>query len=196
MTDACPLLCHHEGHFVCKLPCICPEAYAPPSLPLFRGHGSCIPSRAGPFVQTIQRHIGFVIGFHSSMGSREKSALLSAPQTDHRFLSLLLRKLLPRTSKEDLLGSPSSARGLPSSSSSMAASSASGISSIVSSELIDGDRDRIDVGVLGIEDAELKEYMGYGSLVYLCPEPNGRGEVLPEILGLIALECKDGALAL
>jgi len=37
---------------------------------------------------------------------------------------------------------------------------------MVSRELIDGDRDRIDVGVLGIEDAELKEYRGYGSLVY------------------------------
>lgn len=78
----------------------------------------------------------------------------------------------------------------------MAASSASGISSIVSRELIDGDLDRIDVGVLGIEDAELKEYIGYGSLVYFGAVPNGSGEVLPEMLGLIALECNDGALAL
>ena len=78
----------------------------------------------------------------------------------------------------------------------MAASSASGMSSIVSRELIDGDRDRIDVGVLGIDDAELKEYMGYGSLVYLCTAPAGSGDVLPETLGLIARECNDGALAL
>lgn len=97
---------------------------------------------------------------HSSMGSKEKSALLSAPQTDHRFLSLLLLKLLPRSSKEGRFGSPSSPLCLPSSSSSMAASSASGMSSIVSRELIDGDLDLIDVGVLGIEDAELNEYIG------------------------------------
>jgi hypothetical protein len=41
-----------------------------------------------------------------------------------------------------------------------AASSASGVSSIVSRELMDGDRDRSDVGVLGTLDAELNEYMG------------------------------------
>jgi hypothetical protein len=45
----------------------------------------------------------------------------------------------------------------------MAASSASGASSIVSSELMDGDRDRTEVGVLGMLEAELRLYIGYGS---------------------------------
>jgi len=98
------------------------------------------------------------------MGSSEKSALLSAPQTDHLFLSLLLRRLLARSSRElflrDSLVSLSSPFDLPSSSSMRAASSASGVSSIVSRELMDGDRDRSDVGVLGTLDAELNEYMG------------------------------------
>ena len=74
----------------------------------------------------------------------------------------------------------------------MAASSASGVSSIVSRELIDGDRDRIEVGVLGILDAELNEYIGYGSLVYLAKE----GDVLREVFGLAAFACREGALAL
>lgn len=104
---------------------------------------------------------------HSSMGSKEKSARLSAPHTDQRFLSLLLLRLLPRISNEllrlDSPPSPSSTLNLPSSPSRIAASSASGASSIVSSELIDGDRDLSDVGVLGMLEAELKEYIGYGS---------------------------------
>ena len=108
-----------------------------------------------------------VIGNHSSIGSNEKSALLSAPHTDQRFLSLLLLRLLARISSELLrLDSPASLSSpftLASSSSSIAASSASGASSMVSSELIDGDRDRSDVGVLGTLEAELIEYIGYGS---------------------------------
>jgi hypothetical protein len=52
------------------------------------------------------------------------------------------------------------------------------VSSIVSSELIDGDLDRIDVGVLGMLDAELKEYIGYGSLEYF--EAAIDGDVLRE----------------
>lgn len=95
---------------------------------------------------------------YSAMTSREKSALLSAPQTDQRLRSLLLRRLLPRISSELLLlmsePSPSS-DFLMSSSSSIACSSASGESSMVSRELIDGDRERIDVGVLGMLEAEL-----------------------------------------
>jgi hypothetical protein len=99
---------------------------------------------------------------HSSIGSSEKSARLSAPQTDHRFLSLLLRNPFALISSELLLrGSDPPSLSSPfcfdSSSSIKAASSASGVSSIVSNELMDGDRDRIDVGVLGILDAELNE---------------------------------------
>ena len=101
---------------------------------------------------------------YSSIGSKEKSALLSAPQTDHLFRSLLLLRLFPRGSIElrlfDSIVSPSSPFSLPTSSSSKAASSASGVSSMVSSELMDGDRDRKDVGVLGILEAELSEYAG------------------------------------
>jgi len=104
---------------------------------------------------------------HSSIGSNEKSARLSAPHTDQRFLSLLLLRLLARNSSElrrrESPASPSSPFNLASTSSIVAASSASGASSIVSNELIDGDRDRSDVGVLGMLDAELNEYMGYGS---------------------------------
>ncbi len=37
---------------------------------------------------------------------------------------------------------------------------------MVSSELIDGERDHMEVGVLGILDAELNEYVGYGSFAY------------------------------
>lgn len=76
----------------------------------------------------------------------------------------------------------------------MAASSASGVSSIVSNELMDGDRERIEVGVLGILEAELKEYVGYGSLVYLFGAKEG--DVLRDVEGLIALACSEGALAL
>jgi hypothetical protein len=100
---------------------------------------------------------------YSSMGSRLKSARLSAPQTDHRFLSLLLLSPPPLTSRLPLLfistvPSLSSPRSFAiSSASCIAASSASGVSSIVSREEIDGDRDRIDVGVDGMLEAVLKE---------------------------------------
>ena len=65
---------------------------------------------------------------------------------------------------------------------------------MVSSELIEGDRDRIDVGVLGMLEAEPKEYVGYGSLVYLLGA--NEGDELRELLGLPARACRDGALAL
>jgi VIT1/CCC1 family predicted Fe2+/Mn2+ transporter len=78
----------------------------------------------------------------------------------------------------------------------MATSSASGVSSIVSNELIDGERERNEVGVLGTLEAELNEYPGYGSLAYLCAALDGEGEVLPEIFGLTALAPNAGALAL
>lgn len=98
--------------------------------------------------------------FHSSIGSNEKSALLSAPHTDHRFLSLLLRKAAPLNSTELRRDPPddsaSSALYFASSWAAIcAASSASGMSSMVSSELIDGDRDLNEEGVLGILDAKL-----------------------------------------
>jgi hypothetical protein len=104
----------------------------------------------------------FRIAVHSSIGSNEKSALLSAPQTDHRFRSLLLRSPFALISNElRLLSSAPPSLSSPfcfaSSSSIKAASSASGVSSIVSNELIDGDLDRVDVGVLGMLDAELNE---------------------------------------
>ena len=147
-----------------------------------------------------QEKYGHPPSIYSSIGSKEKSARLSAPQTDHRFLSLLLLKLLPRISSELLLrkspNSPSSPLSFASVSSSLAASSASGVSSIVSRELIEGDLDLKDVGVLGMLDAELNEYIGYGSYVYFCGAKDGKGDVPPDRLGLIALACKDGALAL
>jgi hypothetical protein len=107
---------------------------------------------------------------HSSIGSRLKSARLSAPQTDQRFLSLLLRSPLLLESRLLLLLSSaapsfSSVRSFAiSSASCMAASSASGVSSIVSRDEMEGERDRREVGVDGILEAELKEYPGYGSL--------------------------------
>jgi len=76
----------------------------------------------------------------------------------------------------------------------MAASSASGASSMVSSELMDGDRERSEVGVLGMLEAELREYIGYGSELYFCGPKDG--DVLPEMLGLTARTCSEGALAL
>jgi hypothetical protein len=93
---------------------------------------------------------------YSSIGSSEKSVRLSAPQTDHRFLSFLV----PNPAEDLLLlstsSSPAAERRFASSSASiLAASSASGVSGIVSRELIDGERDLKDVGVLGILDAEL-----------------------------------------
>ena len=100
---------------------------------------------------------------HSSMGSRLKSARLSAPQTDHRFLSLLLLSPPPLASRLPLrlnsaVPSLSSPRSFAiSSASCIAASSASGVSSMVSREEMDGDRDRNEVGVDGMLEAELKE---------------------------------------
>ena len=100
---------------------------------------------------------------YSSIGSRLKSARLSAPQTDHRFLSLLLLSPPPLASRLPLLlnsavPSLSSVRSLAiSSASSIAASSASGVSSMVSREEIEGDRDRNEVGVDGMLEAELNE---------------------------------------
>ena len=65
--------------------------------------------------------------------------------------------------------SPAAALSFSSSSaSSCAASSASGLSGIVSRELIEGERDRKEVGVLGMLDAELNEDCGYDSFVYFC----------------------------
>ena len=127
---------------------------------------------------------------HSSIGSSEKSARRTTPQTDHRFRSLLHLRPLTRSSSELRLRdsepppSLSSAFCRASSSSIMAACSASGISSMVSSELIEGDRDRTEVGVLGILEAEPKEYVGYGSFVYLFGA--NEGDVLRELLGLAA----------
>lgn len=101
---------------------------------------------------------------YSSMTSNEKSALRSAPQTDHLFRSLLLRKVVALDSKELLRfesifsDSPISARYLRSSSAAIrAASSASGVSSMVSNELIDGDRDLNELGVLGMLDTDPNE---------------------------------------
>jgi hypothetical protein len=95
---------------------------------------------------------------YSSIGSSEKSARLSAPQTDHRFLSFFVPNPPDDLLLLSISSKPAAVRSLASSSASiLAASSASGVSGIVSSELIDGERDRKDVGVLGILDAELKE---------------------------------------
>lgn len=110
---------------------------------------------------------------HSSIGSSEKSARRSAPQTDHRFLSLLLLRALPLISREPRRlnsaesASPISALYFASSSAARrAASSASGVSSMVSSELIDGDLDLKELGVLGMLEAEPKlNELEYGSLL-------------------------------
>jgi hypothetical protein len=119
----------------------------------------------------------------SQIVSKSRSCLLSAPQTLHLFLfSLALPKPnpwpfpLPGTSRLPLrnprprVGSPSlfsssdpdlarsseptrrsSSRRF---SSSRAAASASGVSGIVSREEIEGERERAEVGVLGMEDEE------------------------------------------
>jgi len=55
---------------------------------------------------------------------------------------------------------------------------------MVSRELMEGDLDLSDVGVLGILEVELKEYIGYGSLAYFCADSNG--EAAPDRLGLAA----------
>ena len=119
---------------------------------------SCYPV----FASLLIRSLGLMSSY-SSIGSRLKSARLSAPQTDHRFLSLLLLSPPPLASRLPLLlnsavPSLSSARSLAiSSASSIAASSASGVSSMVSREEIEGDRDRNEVGVDGMLEAELNE---------------------------------------
>jgi hypothetical protein len=94
--------------------------------------------------------------FHSSIGSSEKSALRSAPHTDHLFRSFFEPN--PGLLFVSLSSSPAAARSFAiSSASSIAASSASGVSGIVSRELIDGDRERSEVGVLGMLDADPNE---------------------------------------
>ena len=104
---------------------------------------------------------------YSSMTSKLKSALLSAPQTLHLFLfsllvpnALLISRLDLRLGADPSESSPSEPSPLPiarlalSSSSNLSASiSASGLSSIVSRELIDGERDRRLVGVDGMLEA-------------------------------------------
>ena len=74
-----------------------------------------------------------------------------------------------------------------------AASSASGVSSIVSSEEIEGDRERKEVGVDGILEADEKEYPGYGSFA-ICAA--NEGEVLRELLGLRDFAWRAGEPAL
>lgn len=103
----------------------------------------------------------------SHMVSRSRSCLRSAPQTDHLLGLLLAPNPNPLISIElRLLNSPASLTSLSSpftialslaysSASSRAASSASGVSGMVSRELIEGERDRKDVGVLGMLEIEL-----------------------------------------
>ena len=90
----------------------------------------------------------------SQMVSRFRSLLFSAPQTLHLFLLSLLPK--PPKSRR-LTGSvpPSDALlSLSSFSASIASASASGVSGIVSRLEMLGLRDRIEVGVEGIDEAE------------------------------------------
>ena len=120
------------------------------------------PSYADRFPTPCSILITKLVSFHhSSMTSSEKSPRLSAPQTDHlfrfslpanRISSELLRfESLPSASSF----SPPAARCLRySSSSNRAASSASGVSGMVSRELMEGERERNDVGVLGIEETD------------------------------------------
>lgn len=110
----------------------------------------------------------------SQIVSRSKSALLSPPHTDQRFLSRLPPLLnpkplgtsrLPRRRGLSSGSSPRSARSALSAASfnlsmrsaSIAMLSKSGSSSIVSSDVIEGDRDRCEVGVEGmlLNDEEL-----------------------------------------
>jgi hypothetical protein len=102
----------------------------------------------------------------SQMVSRSRSARLSPPQMLHRFLSLPEPPALPNpkplgTSKLRLLG-PSSSSSLSAinfnrcASSSTASDSRSGASSIVSRELMEGDRERMEEGV---DEMELKELL-------------------------------------
>jgi hypothetical protein len=102
----------------------------------------------------------------SQIVSKSRSALLSPPQMLHRFLSLPEPPSLPNpkplgTSKLRLLG-PSSSSSLSAisfrrcDSSSTASYSRSGASSIVSRELMEGEREREEDGV---EEIELKELL-------------------------------------
>jgi hypothetical protein len=98
----------------------------------------------------------------SHIVSRFKSLLFSAPHTLHLFLLSLLPNpelaLDPNVSKLPLLmplpSTPpfAAARNRSILSASIAASSASGESGIVSSEEMDGERERADVGVEGTEE--------------------------------------------
>jgi len=95
---------------------------------------------------------------YSSIGSSEKSARLSAPQTDHLFRSFFVPKLPDGLLLLSTSSKPAAVRKFASSSaSSRAASSASGVSGMVSRELMEGERDRSEVGVLGMLEAALKE---------------------------------------
>lgn len=108
------------------------------------------------------RSRGMGVNQSSHIVSRSRSCRRSAPQTLHLFLESLLPKprLRPRpsgTSRLDLRPSPPSSRSAAAlsfriRSASMASSSASGLSSIVSSEEMEGLRERIEVGVDGTED--------------------------------------------
>lgn len=102
----------------------------------------------------------------SQIVSRSKSALLSPPQILHLFLPILSaplpspkpplrdpgisRLLLLRGFSPSLLSSSAIIRALRSRSASIAWHSRSGASSIVSSDEIEGERERAEVGVLGM----------------------------------------------
>lgn len=98
----------------------------------------------------------------SQIVSSSRSPRFSAPHTDHLFrLSVGLDELLLREAVVESSSSSISCKGSGDfrdsaawTSASRASSSASGESGIVSSEDIDGDRERIEVGVDGEEDDE------------------------------------------
>lgn len=124
------------------------------------------------------------------MVSRSRSPRLSAPQTLHLFRESLLPKpkVRPRsgTSRLERLKSPPSSRSAAALSfailsASIASSSASGLSSIVSSEEMEGLRERIDVGVDGTDEEASDE--GYCSLNLVGAN---RGEEAPDV-GVLTL---------
>lgn len=120
-----------------------------------------------PFVGRIAQ-AGFALSDQSShIVSKSRSALLSPPHTDHRFLSRLPLRLNPKPRGASRLlrlgglsstSSPRSDRSARSAASfnlsirsaSIASLSRSGASSMVSKELIEGDRERCEVGVEGM----------------------------------------------
>jgi len=106
----------------------------------------------------------------SQIVSKFRSLLFSAPQTLHLFLlslppnpPVLGTTPLPAPTADDTpLGMPYKSKNLFRSSrcrlsSSTAKASASGVSGIVSREEIDGERDRVEVGVLGMEEESERE---------------------------------------